>query len=413
MKKLLFLITMLLLSVATFAGDFDIVGTWYEYEWDIESLDGIWIFKSDKTGTCEEFHKGVSEGVGNFKYDFNASTNVLTVWNEGEEDDPVVFPIRIDSPTQFTYSEGRESLVWIKQEQSSGAVSHAISPKAASFKLASSKDGLTYYFAYDDQDSYSNFNIKSDKEAYEVNLSYDASKILIQYFQYGALVTSEMTLKGDHVVKEVVSIANDNQTTVFNTIDYTYDVNNQLVKVVTKSDFDPSASNEINISWENGNIKSANISGSVITSNVEFDYYTDNEDQSLVNAFSGSVAAIFDETEVVTFAPLFYCANYFGASCKNLTKSVKRSGSNAKEGSFNKTINLSYEYESNGLVKQCNYGNKIHQYSWVSGSDIAPQVWKSLSNETVFSLDGRHNTTIQRGLNIVRRSDGTVVKILK
>ena len=149
MKKFLLFISLLLFSSTTYAEDFDIVGTWYQYESDQEGLDGIWVFKADKTGTCEEFHKGVSEGVGNFTYDFNASTNVLTIWNEGEEDDPVVFPIRIDSPTQFTYIEGNESLVWIKQGQPSTDVSHSVAPRAASFKLASSKDGLTYYFTYD------------------------------------------------------------------------------------------------------------------------------------------------------------------------------------------------------------------------------------------------------------------------
>ena len=413
MKKFLLFISLLLFSSTTYAEDFDIVGTWYQYESDQEGLDGIWVFKADKTGTCEEFHKGVSEGVGNFTYDFNASTNVLTIWNEGEEDDPVVFPIRIDSPTQFTYIEGNESLVWIKQGQPSTDVSHSVAPRAASFKLASSKDGLTYYFTYDNQGRYSDFKVKSGDEAYDVTLSYEEGKILFKYMQFGALVTSEMTLNGDNVVKEVVTISNDNQNVVFNTIDYTYDANDQLVKVVTKSDYEPLANNEINISWEDGNIKSASISGTAINSNLEFNYYTDHEDHSIVNAFSGSVASIFDETESVTFSPMFYSANYFGKSCKNLTKSIKRSGSNSKEGSFDKTIELNYTYESNGLVKECKYGNKVHQYTWENDSRVAPPTLKSHLGDIIFTLDGRRHTTLQKGLNVVRRSDGSVVKVLK
>lgn len=413
MKKFLLFISLLLFSSTTYAEDFDIVGTWYQYESDQEGLDGIWVFKADKTGTCEEFHKGVSEGVGNFTYDFNASTNVLTVWNEGEEDDPVVFPIRIDSPTQFTYIEGNESLVWIKQGQPSTDVSHSVAPRAASFKLASSKDGLTYYFTYDNQGRYSDFKVKSGDEAYDVTLSYEEGKILFKYMQFGALVTSEMTLNGDNVVKEVVTISNDNQNVVFNTIDYTYDANDQLVKVVTKSDYEPLANNEINISWEDGNIKSASISGTAINSNLEFNYYTDHEDHSIVNAFSGSVASIFDETESVTFSPMFYSANYFGKSCKNLTKSIKRSGSNSKEGSFDKTIELNYTYESNGLVKECKYGNKVHQYTWENDSRVAPPTLKNHLGDIIFTLDGRRHTTLQKGLNVVRRSDGSVVKVLK
>ena len=413
MKKFLLFISLLLFSSTTYAEDFDIVGTWYQYESDQEGLDGIWVFKADKKGTCERFHKGVSEGVGNFTYDFNASTNVLTIWNEGEEDDPVVFPIRIDSPTQFTYIEGNESLVWIKQGQPSTDVSHSVAPRAASFKLASSKDGLTYYFTYDNQGRYSDFKVKSGDEAYDVTLSYEEGKILFKYMQFGALVTSEMTLNGDNVVKEVVTISNDNQNVVFNTIDYTYDANDQLVKVVTKSDYEPLANNEINISWEDGNIKSASISGTAINSNLEFNYYTDHEDHSIVNAFSGSVASIFDETESVTFSPMFYSANYFGKSCKNLTKSIKRSGSNSKEGSFDKTIELNYTYESNGLVKECKYGNKVHQYTWENDSRVAPPTLKNHLGDIIFTLDGRRHTTLQKGLNVVRRSDGSVVKVLK
>ena len=413
MKKYLLFFLLLLFGSTTYAEDFDIVGTWYQYESDQEGIDGIWIFKADKTGTCEEFHKGVSEGVGNFTYDFNASTNVLTIWNEGEEDDPVVLPIRIDSPTQFTYIEDHESLVWIKQEQPSPNVSHTVAPRAVSFRLASSKDGLTYNFTYDGLGRYSIINVKTNDEAYDVNVNYDTDKILLQYEQTGTSIMFDMTVDGDKVVKEVVSMSNDNMSIVFNTIDYTYDATDQLVKVVTKSDYEPLANNEINILWENGNIKSASISGAEINANLAFSYYTDYEDQSIVNAFSGSVASIFDETEAVTFSPLFYSANYFGKSCKNLTKNIKRSGSNSKEGSFDKTIDLSYTYESNGLVNECNYGNKVHQYTWESDSSVAPPTLKKHVGDIIFTLDGRHHTTLQRGLNIVRRSDGSVVKVLK
>ena len=185
------------------------------------------------------------------------------------------------------------------------------------------------------------------------------------------------------------------------------------MKVVTKSDYEPLANNEINISWEDGNIKSASISGTAINSNLEFNYYTDHEDHSIVNAFSGSVASIFDETESVTFSPMFYSANYFGKSCKNLTKSIKRSGSNSKEGSFDKTIELNYTYESNGLVKECKYGNKVHQYTWENDSRVAPPTLKNHLGDIIFTLDGRRHTTLQKGLNVVRRSDGSVVKVLK
>lgn len=411
MRNLLF-IALLLFSSATYAEDFDIVGTWYQYESDQDGIDGIWVFKADKTGTCEEFHKGVSEGVHNITYDFNYSTNVLTIWYEHEEDDPTVLPVTIDSPTQFTYTEGHESLVWIKQGQPSTDVSHSVSPRVASFKLASSKDGLTWNFSYDGQGRYSAINMKSNDDAYDVNINYDSAIIRLQSEQSGITSMYEMTLDGDKVVKEVVSMSNGNMSLVYNTIDYTYDASDHLVKVVMKSDYERFANNETNITWEGGNIKSATISGADINVNLAFDYFTDHEDQSIVNA-SGSVASIFDETGAVTFSPLFYSANYFGKSCKNLTKSVRRSGSNSREGSFDKTTDFSYTYESNGLVKECNYGKKQYQYTWESASGIALPTLQQHGGDAIFTLDGRHHATLQHGLNIVRRPDGSVVKVLK
>jgi len=115
MKKFLLFFVLLLLNVSTYADNFDIVGTWYQYESDQETLDGIWIFKSDKTGSCEEFHKGESEGVDNFTYDFNIYTNILTIWNEGEEDEPSVMHITVVSSTEFTYAEHGEVLTWVKK----------------------------------------------------------------------------------------------------------------------------------------------------------------------------------------------------------------------------------------------------------------------------------------------------------
>ena len=222
----------------------------------------------------------------------------------------------------------------------------------------------------------------------------------------------EMTLDGDKVVKEVVSMSNGNMSLVYNTIDYTYDASDHLVKVVMKSDYERFANNETNITWEGGNIKSATISGADINVNLAFDYFTDHEDQSIVNALSGSVASIFDETGAVTLSPLFYSANYFGKSCKNLTKSVRRSGSNSREGSFDKTTDFSYTYESNGLVKECNYGKKQHQYTWESASGIALPTLQQHGGDAIFTLDGRHHATLQHGLNTGRkRRESSQVKV--
>ena len=116
MKKYCLLIAMLLLCTAGFAQGFDIVGTWNEYELDQQTLDGVWVFNADGTGTVEEFYHGQSEGVSSFTYTFDASAKVLTVNMDAEE--PWVMPITIVSSTEFTYTDGHDKLRWVKQGSS-------------------------------------------------------------------------------------------------------------------------------------------------------------------------------------------------------------------------------------------------------------------------------------------------------
>lgn len=91
----------------------NIVGTWYVYESDVQGLDGIWIFNADNTGTIEEFYHGESEGVDKMTYNF--SGNRLTVYLEGEEDDPLEFDINVVSENEFTWTDGHDTLTFKRQ----------------------------------------------------------------------------------------------------------------------------------------------------------------------------------------------------------------------------------------------------------------------------------------------------------
>ena len=95
-------------------GDFSIVGIWYVYEADQQDIDGIWTFNSDNTGTIKEFHDGNLEEEDKMTYTF--SGNTLTIFLEGEEDNPLVFNINIVSPTEFTWTDGHDTLTFIKQD---------------------------------------------------------------------------------------------------------------------------------------------------------------------------------------------------------------------------------------------------------------------------------------------------------
>ena len=118
MNKILSLITLLLLSVATFAEDFNIVGTWNQYEGDQEGLDGVWTFNADETGTIVEYHKGQPEDPSSFTYSFDAANSILTVYTKDKDKGKTkmwVMPLVIISPTEFTYTEEGDVLRWVKQ----------------------------------------------------------------------------------------------------------------------------------------------------------------------------------------------------------------------------------------------------------------------------------------------------------
>lgn len=95
--------------------DFSIIGTWNQYESDQEGIDGIWVFNSDNTGTLEEYDNGESEGVEKFTYEYNATQNQLAIYFDDEPNDPSIMKITIVSSTEFTYSEGHDTLTWKKQ----------------------------------------------------------------------------------------------------------------------------------------------------------------------------------------------------------------------------------------------------------------------------------------------------------
>ena len=91
----------------------NIIGTWNVYEADVQGLDGIWTFNADGTGTIEEFYHGESEGVDKMTYDFSGTR--LTIYLEGEKDDPLVFDINVVSENEFTWTDGYDTLTFKRQ----------------------------------------------------------------------------------------------------------------------------------------------------------------------------------------------------------------------------------------------------------------------------------------------------------
>lgn len=415
MKKMICFWALLLTSIASSAqgvDDFDIVGTWYEYETDQEGIENIWTFYADNTGTridCDYDEYEEPKGPEPFTYTFDKASSRLVIFTiEDGEDDQWVMDINIVSATEFTYSEGHDVLLWIKQGGGNSDAGHAVSAKATSFKLATSKDGLTYSFEYDNMNRISLIRASSDEGAYDMNVTYEADKVTIQSEQQGMTASFTYTIANDRVVKEVLAYSNQQVSMVYGTLDYSYDSDNHLVKIVGASEYDPNACFTADLTWQDGNIKSAAVNGASGNITLQFDYYGDHFDQTLVQTFSGPLSTIFDETGATSTCPFLACENYLGTIGQNLQKTVY-----VQEANSSKTINVTYEFDGNGLVTLCNYGNEQHVYTWDSTSTLVASPIASRNVDESYSLDGRRQTGLKRGLNIVRRADGSVVKMMK
>ena len=97
------------------SGSFSIVGTWYEYENDVEGLDAVWVFNGDNTGTVEEYYHGKSEGVDEFTYKFGNSTLTIYQKEKGEVEESV-FKIKIVSNDEFTWSDEEDTLTFKRKK---------------------------------------------------------------------------------------------------------------------------------------------------------------------------------------------------------------------------------------------------------------------------------------------------------
>lgn len=118
---------------------------------------------------------------------------------------------------------------------------HSVSTKVTSFKLASSKDGLTYSYQYDDQDRISMINVKTTKESYDISATYEDELFTAKYTQYGSVITFNYSIQDDRVVKETVNVSSVNGSVDFNVIEYSYDDDNRLEKISSTSQVEPAA----------------------------------------------------------------------------------------------------------------------------------------------------------------------------
>lgn len=97
------------------AADFSIVGTWYVYEDDIESFEGIYVFNANNSGTYQDYDNDNGQPYGDAEsFTYQLEGNKLTI-NSNDEDESLVMNINIKSATEFTWTDGHDSLTFKKQ----------------------------------------------------------------------------------------------------------------------------------------------------------------------------------------------------------------------------------------------------------------------------------------------------------
>lgn len=94
---------------------FSIVGTWYVYEDDIESLEGIYVFNANNSGAYQDYDNDNGQPYGDAEsFTYQLEGNKLTI-NSNDEDESLVMNINIKSATEFTWTDGHDSLTFKKQ----------------------------------------------------------------------------------------------------------------------------------------------------------------------------------------------------------------------------------------------------------------------------------------------------------
>ena len=223
------------------------------------------------------------------------------------------------------------------------------------------------------------------------------------------------TLKDGLVVKDVVNINGNPDNDIF---EYTYNTQRQLVRIKRTNDHNTSVAT-VDLTWANGDIATvkAFYNGKLMhEERYEYDTVNDNKE---IRVYLSPLASILSYEALSPAGQLR--EGTYGVLCKHLYKAsyVK---SYSDPGSVQEVQDAAFTFTRNaeGLVTHIsqllNGDPQTNEYDleWedvITG--IAVNTATSAQSATYYNIEGVRLAQPERGLNIVRNTDGSVRKVMR
>ncbi len=250
--------------------------------------------------------------------------------------------------------------------------------------------------------------------------TYATDKIVQEHVEGGSGIADHhtSTLTNGKIIKTVVMMnENDPNIPVYEiTYDYTYNDANQLIKVVLKNGND-NKNVTSKITWADGGISNIKqYEDETLIGEINFTYdpsITSKHVIMLVNPLQN----ILSYEGMLPYGQLL--ADYYGSPIKHAVKSMQYVPHVEKHFGWNSEDSFTMTYTKNeegDVVKiaQTDTDDTVMSLEWTatsSGISAAPHC--QAMPEVYFNGNGIRQSRLQKGLNIIKSTDGSVRKVLK
>ena len=256
------------------------------------------------------------------------------------------------------------------------------------------------------------------QEIYVNTFTYNTNQIVMKCVTNNDPSTADTwtsTLKDGLAVKDVVNINGNPDNDIF---EYTYNTQRQLVRIKRTNDHNTSVAT-VDLTWTNGNIATvkAFYNGKLMhEERYEYDTANDNKE---IRVYLSPLASILSYEALSPIGQLR--EGTYGVLCKHLYKAsyVK---SYSDPGSVQEVQDAAFTFTRNaeGLVTHIsqllNGDPQPNEYDleWEDvTTGIAVNTATSAQSATYYNIEGVRLAQPERGLNLVRNTDGSVRKVMR
>ena len=210
-----------------------------------------------------------------------------------------------------------------------------------------------------------------------------------------------MDIENNHIVKDVLTRNGETYEIYL----YSYDSQDQLVRVERQVPVEPDRAMTFDIEWTDGHptLCSETWLNGKYAATHEYTY-TSIEDQTLANFYVTPFNYMDNLKDKLL--PLFYCHNYYGKRHKYLpqghkqTYSIYKGNTTTKEGWEN---TFDYQKDSKGRISQISDGEGKTVTLFWDETDTAVKtiIAEDTKSSDIYSLDGRLLKKPSKGINII------------